>query len=189
MTETQKAPIRHIVLVIFDTLRRDAVGCYGTPPPWGAIETPHLDGFARESVRFDRAYPESLPTLCARRAIYTGRRTYPFHNGDFRLKGDFVGSRRAGDRFPRTQPTLAEMSEAGGFAPGSSPTSTMSSSPRRTSGAAFDQWMFIRGQENDPARSGPVPSQEVIDYWVPRELQELRGRRRGSSSRPARTGF
>ena len=71
--------IRHVVLVVFDTLRRDAVGSYGTPAPWMGgdasdpnalphrIATPHLDAFARESVRFTRAYPEALPTLCARR--------------------------------------------------------------------------------------------------------------------------
>ena len=51
------APVRHIVLVVFDTLRRDALGCYGTPPSWGPIATPNLDAFARESVRFERAYP------------------------------------------------------------------------------------------------------------------------------------
>ena len=28
------APVRHVVLVVFDTLRRDAVSCYGTPPDW-----------------------------------------------------------------------------------------------------------------------------------------------------------
>ena len=86
-------PVRHIILVIFDTLRRDAVSCYGESPEWASISTPHLDAFARESVRFDRAYPEALPTLCARRTIYTGLRTYPFHNGDFRFSGDqlFLG--------------------------------------------------------------------------------------------------
>src|SRR3954470_19180984 len=89
------ARARHVILVVFDTLRRDAVSCYGTPPPWGAIATPNLDAFAAESVTFTRAYPEALPTLCARRSIYTGLRTYPFHNGDFRhIKGDFVGIAR-----------------------------------------------------------------------------------------------
>ena len=37
-----RAPVRHVVLVVFDTLRRDAVGCYGTPPEWATsgIATP-----------------------------------------------------------------------------------------------------------------------------------------------------
>src|SRR5947208_12746736 len=86
------APARHVILVVFDTLRRDAVGCYGAPPPWGAIATPNLDAFARESVQLTRSYPESLPTLPARRSFYTGQRTYPFHNGNIHLKGDFTGS-------------------------------------------------------------------------------------------------
>ena len=41
----------NIVLVVFDTLRLDAVGCYATPPPWGGIETPVLDAFARVGER------------------------------------------------------------------------------------------------------------------------------------------
>ncbi|HET9748504.1 MAG TPA: sulfatase-like hydrolase/transferase, partial [Casimicrobiaceae bacterium] len=116
--------VRHVVLVVFDTLRRDAVGSYGTPPSWASgetadanalprrIATPHLDAFARESVRFTRAYPEALPTLCARRTIYTGLRTYPFHNGDFRhIKGDFVGIAPGWGPIPESQTTLAEMYE------------------------------------------------------------------------------
>ena len=74
----------NIVLVVFDSLRKDSVGAYGSPP-WGAVHTPNFDEFARQSLTMTRAYPESLPTLPARRALYTGRRTYPFHNGDFRL--------------------------------------------------------------------------------------------------------
>ena len=47
---TTEAPVKHVVLIIFDTLRRDAVGCYGTPPPWGAIATPNLDAFRKAAA-------------------------------------------------------------------------------------------------------------------------------------------
>jgi len=30
---------------------------------------------------------------------------------------------------------------------------------------------FLRGQEHDPARSGPRLTQEEVDYWLPKELQ------------------
>ena len=64
-------PIRHIVLVIFDTLRRDAVSCYGSPPEWASISTPHLDAFAREEpdhvVREDEL--DSLRTQPPREAL------------------------------------------------------------------------------------------------------------------------
>lgn len=103
----------NVVLVVFDTLRRDCVGAYGTPG-WWPVGTPNLDAFAAESPRFTRAYPESLPTLPARRALYTGLRTYPFHGGDFRLKGDFVPAPGWGP-IPETQHTLAEILHAAGW--------------------------------------------------------------------------
>ncbi|MGH2587255.1 MAG: sulfatase [Dehalococcoidia bacterium] len=166
----------NVVLVIFDTLRRDAVGCYGDPPPWGAVNTPVLDRLARESVTFTRAYPESLPTLCARRAIYTGQRTYPFHNGDFRLKGDFVPAPGWGP-IPEEQHTLAEIFGGAGYRTGLISDLYHEFKPSKNFWRGFDQWTFIRGQEVDPSRSGPAPSQEEIDHWVPREMQEVMGRR------------
>ncbi|HTS23377.1 MAG TPA: sulfatase [Casimicrobiaceae bacterium] len=173
-------PVRHIVLIVFDTLRRDAVGCYGTPPPWGTISTPNLDAFAREAVRFDRAYPEALPTLCARRTLYTGLRTYPFHNGDFRhIKGDFVGIAPGWGPIPEEQTTLAEMYEGRGFRTGLISDLYHQFKPSKNFWRGFHQWTFIRGQEADAARSGPFPSQEEIDRWVPRALQELRGKATG----------
>ncbi len=66
----------NIIVVMTDTLRTAFLGCYGNP----TIRTPNIDKFARQSVRFTRAYPESLPTIPVRRAIHTGRRAYPFHN-------------------------------------------------------------------------------------------------------------
>jgi len=174
------APVRHVVLIVFDTLRRDAVGCYGTPPDWARMATPHLDAFARESVTFTRAYPESLPTLCARRSIYTGHRTYPFHNGDFRhIKGDFVGIAPGWGPIPESQSTLAETFEAAGFRTGLVSDLYHQFKPSKNFWRGFHQWNFVRGQEADAARSGPWPSQDEIDRWVPRELQMLRGKATG----------
>lgn len=171
-----KSPVQNIILVVFDTLRRDAVGCYGDPPEWGAIDTPNLDAFARDSVTFTRAYPESLPTLCARRAIYSGNRTYPFHNGDFRfIKGDFVGIAPGWGPIPEDQPTLSETFTSKGFRTGLISDLYHQFKPSKNFWRGFQQWTFIRGQETDPSRSGREPSAEEIDYWIPREMQELRG--------------
>jgi arylsulfatase A-like enzyme len=63
-----------VVLVIIDSLRTDHVGAYGGE----GAQTPNLDAFARESLRFTRARPESMPTVPARRAMMTGKRSYPF---------------------------------------------------------------------------------------------------------------
>ena len=56
----------NIILVIFDSLRKDCMGAYGSPP-WGKVYTPHFDAFARESLVMTKCFPESLPTLPARR--------------------------------------------------------------------------------------------------------------------------
>ena len=172
------APARHIILVVFDSLRRDAVGAYGTPPEWGAISTPHLDRFASESVTFTRAFPESLPTLCARRAIYTGQRTYPFHNGDFRhMKGDWcVGYFPGWGPIPEEQHTLSETFSAQGFRTGLISDLYHQFKPGKNFWRGFDQWTFIRGQETDHARSGRMPTREEIERWIPREFSEIHDR-------------
>jgi arylsulfatase A-like enzyme len=161
----------NVVLVVFDSLRKDSIGCYGSPP-WGPVKTPHLDRLAEESLMMTRAYPESLPTLPTRRALYTGRRVYPFRNADFRLKGDFVGAPGWGP-IPEDQPTLAEMLHGlGGYRTGLIADVYHMFKPSKNFARGFDQWMFLRGQEVDTGRSGPVPTQEEIDYWLPKEMQD-----------------
>jgi len=159
----------NVVLVMFDSLRKDCVGLYGTPP-WGEVKTPHLDALAKEAVVYDRVYPESLPTLPTRRAVYTGQRVYPFFNADFRLKGDFVGAPGWGP-IPEDQATLAEMFREAGYRTGLIADVYHMFKPSKNYWRGFDQWMFLRGQEKDPYRSGPEPTQEEIDYWLPKELQ------------------
>ncbi|MDI6829016.1 MAG: sulfatase [Armatimonadota bacterium] len=159
----------NIVLVVFDSLRKDCLGCYGQPF-WGKVHTPHLNKLAKESLVMDRAFPESLPTLPTRRALYTGRRVYPFHNSDFRLKGDFVGAPGWGP-IPEDQPTLAEILNENGYRTALISDVYHMFKPSKNYWRGFDQWMFLRGQEQDKYRSGPKPSKEVIDYWLPKELQ------------------
>src|SRR3712207_4465844 len=61
----------NVVLIIMDSLRKDHVGAYGND----TIKTPNLDALAKESLRFTQPYPESIPTIPARRAIHTGLRS------------------------------------------------------------------------------------------------------------------
>ncbi len=159
----------NIILVIFDSLRKDCVGVHGSPP-WGKVYTPHFEALAKESLVMKRAFPESLPTLPTRRATYTGRRVYPFHGGDFRLKGDFVGAPGWGP-IPEEQPTLAEMLREAGYRTGLIADVYHMFKPSKNFWRGFDQWTFLRGQETDPARSGPRLTQEEIDYWLPEEMR------------------
>lgn len=159
----------NIILVVFDSLRKDCIGVYGSPP-WGKVHTPHFDAFAKESLVMTNAYPEALPTLPARRTLYTGQRVYPFVNGDFRLKGDFVGAGGWGP-IPEDQPTLAEMLRESGYRTGLIADVYHMFKPSKNYWRGFDQWTFLRGQENDPQRSGPKLTQEQIDYWLPKQMQ------------------
>jgi arylsulfatase A-like enzyme len=159
----------NVVLVIFDSLRKDCVGRYGAPP-WGRVSTPHFDEFAGESLVMTRAYPESLPTLPARRAIYTGRRVYPFHDADFRLKGDFVGAPGWGP-IPEEEPTLAEVLREAGYRTALIADVYHMFKPSKNFWRGFDQWTFLRGQERDPYRSGPRLSPEEVDRWLPEEMR------------------
>jgi len=160
----------NIILVIFDSLRKDCVNAYGDAPPWGKVQTPHFDAFARQSLMLTRAYPESLPTLPARRAIYTGNRVYPFHNADFRLKGDFVGAPGWGP-IPEDQDTLAEILSQAGYRTALIADVYHMFKPSKNFWRGFDQWTFLRGQEVDRARSGPHLTPEEIGYWLPKEMR------------------
>ncbi len=163
----------NIILVVFDTLRKDCVGAYGESSPWGKVRTPHFDAFAKAALVMTRAYPEALPTLPARRALYTGQRVYPFHNADFRLKGDFVGAPGWGP-IPEDQPTLAERLREGGYRTALVSDVYHQFKPSKNFWRGFDQWMFLRGQETDPQRSGPRLTQAQVDHWLPREMQNER---------------
>src|SRR5438094_10330723 len=65
---------RNVILIISDTMRRDALGCYGGR--W--VQTPHLDAFAKSAVRCDNAYLCSFPTVPTRHDILTGRYTFTY---------------------------------------------------------------------------------------------------------------
>jgi len=90
-----------VLLVTFDTLRADHVGCYGDRE----AETPSLDALAAEGVRFDEARSHVPLTLPSHATILTGR--LPPHTG-VRGNGLF--------RLDRGVPTLAGALRERGYA-------------------------------------------------------------------------
>jgi arylsulfatase A-like enzyme len=133
----------NVVLLIIDSLRKDHVRAYGNT--W--IETPSLDTLARESLRFTQAYPESIPTICARRAIHTGLRTWPFRDWR-RYKGVDVGL-WGWQPIPEGQTHLAELLKQSGCA-----TLTVTDNLHQYPASmnfqrGFDVFDFIRGQTTD----------------------------------------
>ena len=172
------------IVVMLDSLRRDHVGCYGAD----AIHTPALDRLGRESIRFTNPKPEALATIQTRRALHTGNRVFPFGDHQSR-KGDNV-------RLPGWTPqpddvvTLAEIARHGGLHTGLVTDTYHQFKPSMNFHRGFDQFHWIRGQENDhwqspqtiddatvKAHSYPAQHDQFHDSRFRRYLSNVRRRR------------
>lgn len=146
----------NVVLVVLDSLRKDHVGVHGNE--W--IKTPNLDALAGESLRFTRAYPESIPTIPARRAIQTGIRTWPFVGFD-PVKGDsFMPA--GWQPVPQEQTMLSEILTKQGFHTSIITDTLHMFRPSYDFQRGFQVFDFIRGQERDRYRSMALASDEEV---------------------------
>jgi arylsulfatase A-like enzyme/Flp pilus assembly protein TadD len=83
-----------VLLVTIDTLRADALGCYGN----ARAETPWVDRLAGEGVRFASAHAHNVVTLPSHSNLLSGR--YPLEHG---VRDN------TGFRFPDATPTFATL--------------------------------------------------------------------------------
>ncbi len=67
------------LLIVTDSTRRDFVSAYDDNVDELA-DTPNLEALAKESILFEHAVPEAMPTGTVRRALITGMRSFPFRN-------------------------------------------------------------------------------------------------------------
>ena len=159
----------NVLLVIIDSLRPDHIGAYGSPQ----VQTPNIDSLAARGLRFNRAFPEAMVTLPARRSIFTSRRIFPFRN--------FVPNKELGIspgwepiKDPDRTTFTSEFKRAGYW------TAQISDNPflaftkvyepfRET----FDRWEGIVGQstERNPPES---VSLKTVDHWLPPVLRDKR---------------
>lgn len=150
----------NVIVVILDSLRKDHVGVYGND--W--IKTPTLDALAKDSLRFTRAYPESIPTICARRAIHTGMRTWPFRNW-VPQKGDTFEP-YGWQRIPESQTTLSETLLAEDFTTALITDTQHEFKASMNFQRGFDIFDFIRGQERDHYRAMSAVSNKLVNRYV-----------------------
>lgn len=157
----------NLIVIVADSLRYDHLGCNGNA--W--IQTPHLDAFAAEALRFSRVYSEGLPTLPTRTSYWTGRFTLPFRGWQSVLPGD---------------PLLAEHLWNQGYASALITDVYHLHKPGMAFGRGFDTVRFIRGQEYDEWLTLPdeavddrtyhrlngVPEEDAL--WGPRFRQYLK---------------
>jgi arylsulfatase A-like enzyme/Flp pilus assembly protein TadD len=88
----RRDPGLSVLLVTIDTLRADALGCYGRAD----AATPWIDRLAAEGVRFETAHAHNVVTLPSHANLLSGR--YPLQHG---VRDN------TGFRFPEGEPTLA----------------------------------------------------------------------------------
>jgi arylsulfatase A-like enzyme/tetratricopeptide (TPR) repeat protein len=93
----------NVILITLDTLRSDRLSCYGS----NLVDTPNIDAFAADGVRFTNASSTVPFTLPAHSSIMTG--LYPPGHGVRENVGYVLD-----ERFP----TLAELLRDGGWATG-----------------------------------------------------------------------
>lgn len=134
----------NLVVIVCDTFRADHLGCYGSQ----RVKTPNLDRLAAEGTLFTNAYADGLPTIPERRVLFTGKSIIPaaVHGGWTPL--------REGDV------TLPQVLRKDGYTTAFVTDVYHYFKPGMNFHAHFDSWEWIRGQENDPWRSGP---QEAVD--------------------------
>lgn len=147
----------NVVLLVIDGLRKDHVGAYGND--W--IQTPSLDAFAGDSLRFSRAYPESTPTITARRAMHTGARSFPFR--DYEYPGEFDVRLQGWQPIPEAQRTLAELLEEEGYSTMLVTDTLHMFRPTYNFHRGFGVFDFIRGQERDLYRPLSKGSREDLE--------------------------
>ncbi|NLT06603.1 MAG: sulfatase-like hydrolase/transferase [Solirubrobacterales bacterium] len=67
------------LLIVANGIRSDSVGAFdGAFDDNEVARTPNLDDFAGDALRFERAVPEAMPAVISRRALVTGKRSFPY---------------------------------------------------------------------------------------------------------------
>jgi len=155
----------NVVVICCDTYRYDMIN-------HPVVRTPNIDRLAREGITFTNAFAEGLPTIQARRTCFTVIRSFPW-----RFEMDSRGLHPAipgWHRIPDEQLTLAEYLLERGVVTGLVADTYHMFKPTQNFTRGFCCWRFIRGQEGDALRSGPISKVDVSQY-LPAGKEDLAG--------------
>jgi arylsulfatase A-like enzyme len=168
MEESGSRERMNVLLLIIDSLRPDHVGAYGSPQ----IRTPNVDALCARGLRFNRAFPEAMVTIPARRSIFTARRIFPFRNF---VPNPELGSSPGWLPIEDTARTFTSEFRRHGYW-----TAQVSDNPHLAFPKAyepfrksFSHWKSIVGQSGFYRPPESVPLETVLD-WLPPFLQDDR---------------
>ncbi|MGG5820422.1 sulfatase [Falsiroseomonas sp. HW251] len=133
------------VLVLFDSLNRHMLGCYGGT----RVPTPNFDRLAARAVRFDKHHVGSLPCMPARRDLLSGRLSF--------LHRSWGPLEPFDDAFPEI---LAK--QAGTYSHLVTDHFHYWEDGGATYHTRYDSHEFIRGQEGDPWKAMVQPHWERL---------------------------
>ena len=144
------------IVICCDTFRFDLLG---EGRKLSFVRTPNLDALRNQSVVFDRAYGECQATIQMRNSFWTGQRTFPYrvNPGCRGLMSKVLGWHR----IPDGRVTLAETLFEQGFVTGFVSDVFHMFKPNMNFHRGFMHWQFVRGQEADPLRCGPLNTVDI----------------------------
>jgi arylsulfatase A-like enzyme len=103
----------NVLLIVASGIRADSIGAFdGAFDDNQVASTPNLDDLAGESLRFERAVPESMPAVPGRRALVTGKRAFPYR--EWRRRDGFAPTPGWNPVYVR-QPLVTEVLTAEGI--------------------------------------------------------------------------
>ena len=160
----------NVVVVVMDSLRADHI--YGS-----RARTTSWDKVGRQGVRFLNAYPEGMPTIPARRAIMSGKRTFPFRGWRPRWSDlpRQPGWEPVGSDGEMWTATLREAGWTTGY---------VTDNPHlllpvhRRFRAKFDRVELVAGQVPVRRRPPHLPSRRELDDYLPKALRGTTAERR-----------
>jgi arylsulfatase A-like enzyme len=149
----------NLIVICVDSWRADILGGSGRCK-W--IKAPVLQDFARQSAVFDQAFGEGMPTVPMRRGFFTGMRSFPWHHAvdGLGLSPAFHGWHR----IPGSHTTLAEILLERGYCTGLISDCYHLFKPTQNFTRGFLSWQFIRGQQGDNYRIGPLDGIDLRPY-------------------------
>ncbi len=145
--QEEKVTLPNIIFILADDIGQTQLGCYGGP-----YQTPFLDNFASEGMRFTQAYASAAVCSPTRAALMTGKYPARLHLTDF-IKGnsypDSLLQQPNWQKFlPLEEFTIAEAFKELGYVTG-----------------AFGKWHL--SQEKRPPESAPYnPDKQGFDEYM-----------------------
>ena len=135
----------NLIFIVVDTVRVDFLGCYGNT----VVRTPAIDALARESAVFLDAHAEALPTLPARRSLYTGRRIFP--SLFYTQADDTADAWRGWHGLYAEDVTLSQTLLGAGYTTALISDVYHQFKPGKNFQRGFQSWRWVRGLETDYA--------------------------------------